>query len=417
MDLKIEPGRVRGEVRPPCSKSYAQRLLAASLMARGRSVLHHIEFCDDTLSAMRCVEALGAKVQKMDEETLSIQGGLKFTQPTLYVGESGLSTRLFTPIASLLNERLLIEGEGTLLHRPMQMMVEPLRGLGVKVKDNDGYLPFEVCGPIQGGEIEMDASISSQFLTGLLMALPLAANDTTLHVKGAVSVPYLDMTIHAAKLFGIEINQRDYCEFYIPGGQIYCPREMEIEGDWSAAAMLLVAGAVAGEVTVENISMLSKQADTSVCTALMHAGATVINDAHSVTALSRELQAFTFDATNCPDLFPALVALAANAQGESVILGTNRLMYKESNRAESLKREYGKLGIEIDLSKDNEMHIQGGHIVGGEVDGCQDHRVAMSLAVAGLCSEEGVTIHGAECVAKSYPTFFEDLATLREGKE
>lgn len=180
-----------------------------------------------------------------------------------------------------------IEGQGTLLRRPMHMMIDPLRRLGVRVRDNDGYLPFEVRGPIRGGEIDVDGSVSSQFITGLLLALPLSQHDTTLHVRSAVSTPYLDMTVDTAARFGVEICHNDYKEFYIEGGQRYRPAFFSIEGDWSAAAMLLVAGAVAGEVTVKNVSMLSKQADTAICTALVRAGAAVINDEDSVTASHR----------------------------------------------------------------------------------------------------------------------------------
>ena len=279
-------------------------------------MLRNLEFCDDTRSALRCIETLGARVKHVDASTLSIEGGLHPRGKVLHVGESGLATRLFTPIASLCGMPVTIEGQGTLLRRPMHMMIEPLRRLGVRVRDNDGYLPFEVCGPIRGGEIDVDGSVSSQFITGLLLALPLSQHDTTLHVRSAVSTPYLDMTVDTAARFGVEICHNDYKEFYIEGGQRYRPAFFSIEGDWSAAAMLLVAGAVAGEVTVKNVSMLSKQADTAICTALVRAGAAVINDEDSVTASHRPLRAFEFDATHCPDLFPALAALAAAAQGE-----------------------------------------------------------------------------------------------------
>ena len=306
-----------------------------------------------------------------------------------------------------------IEGEGTLLRRPMGMMVPPLRQLGVRVKEHGGHLPFEVCGPMHGGEVTVDGSVSSQFVTGLLLALPCAAGDTTLHVRDAVSTPYLDMTLDTAARFGVEIFQRDYEEFYIPGAQHYCATELHIEGDWSAAAMLLVAGATAGEVTVANVPMLSKQADTAVCTALVRAGAAVINDARSVTAVRRPLRAFEFDATHCPDLFPALAALAAAAEGVSILHGTSRLRHKESDRAEAIREEYGRLGIEVDLPDEDVMTIRGGVIRGGRVHSHGDHRMAMSLAVAALRAEGVVTIEDAECVAKSYPEFFEDLESIR----
>lgn len=414
MDKTVPLGRVKGTLTPPCSKSYAQRALAAALLTEEPVVLRNLEFCDDTRSAMRCIETLGATIEQADPTTLSIKGGLHPRGNRLDVGESGLSTRLFTPVAALCPTPVTIVGRGTLLSRPMTMMLDPLRQLGVTVRDNGGFLPIEVCGPMRGGEVEVDGSVSSQFITGLLLALPRAGHDTTLHVHDAVSTPYLDMTLDTAQRFGIEICQRDYEEFYIPGNQRYGTTYFSIEGDWSAAAMLLVAGATAGEITVRNVSMLSKQADTAICTALVRAGAAVINETDSVTAVHRPLHAFEFDATNCPDLFPALAALAAAAEGASVIRGTSRLEYKECNRAEAICEEYGKLGIEVDLSEEDVMKIRGGAIHGARTRSHGDHRMAMSLAVAALRSDGAVTIEGAESVAKSYPRFFEDLEHVRE---
>ncbi len=416
MDKSLPPGRVEGTLTPPCSKSYAQRALAAALLCEESSVLRNLEFCDDTRSALQCIETLGAKISPDEDGTLRITGKLKPHGHTLHVGESGLATRLFTPIASLCATPIRIEGRGSILSRPMQMMIAPLESLGVKIRHNDGLLPIEVCGPIEGGEAEVDGSVSSQFITGLLLALPHARHDTTLHVSGAVSTPYLDMTIDTAARFGVEIHQRDYREFYIPCNQIYQPADLCIEGDWSAAAMLLVAGATAGTVTVRNISTLSKQADTAICEALVRAGAAVINEANSVTASHRPLQGFEFDATQCPDLFPALAALAAAAEGTTTLYGTSRLIYKESNRAEAIRSEYRKLGIEVDLDEENIMRIRGGKIRAARVESHNDHRMAMSLAVAALRADRPVEIMGTECVAKSYPDFFEALAKIRKDK-
>lgn len=413
MDRSVPCGRVQGSLSPPSSKSYAQRALAVSLLAQGPTVLRKLDFCQDTLSALGCIHTLGAEVIEIDEHTLSIGGGLSPRESTLHVGESGLASRLFTPIAALANRPLRIVGRGSLLERPMQMMIEPLKQLGVRVTDNHGYLPFEVCGPLRGGEAEVDGSVSSQFITGLLLALPMAATDTTLHVSKAVSTPYLDMTIDTAARFGVDIFHRDYAEFYIPGGQRYKGLDLTIEGDWSAAAMLLVAGAVAGEVCVENISALSKQADTAILDALARAGAEVIIEGDSITAKQRELHGFEFDATQCPDLFPALAALAATAEGETILYGTNRLTHKESNRAETIAEEFQKIGISVDISEENVMRIRGGKIRATEVESHNDHRIAMALAVAALRSEGVMQIHGAECVAKSYPDFFEQLESIR----
>lgn len=413
MDITLLPGRVTGALTPPCSKSYAQRALAASLLSAETSILHNIEFCDDTRSALRCIEALGARIGQPDVHTLSIHGGLHPQSDTLSVGESGLATRLFTPIAALCDTPIRIEGSGTLLHRPMDMLTEALQRLGASATDCNGRLPLEVHGPLRGGMAEVDGSVSSQFVTGLLLALPLAREDSTLHIRNAVSVPYIEMTVDTAARFGVEICHNDYSEFYIPGNQRYRATDFIIEGDWSAAAMLLVAGATAGQVTVDNISMLSRQADTAICEALVRAGAAVIDEPHAITAAHRPLRAFEFDATHCPDLFPALAALAASCEGESIILGTSRLRHKECDRAEAIREEYGKLGIRVDLTEEDTMRIRGGRLRGGGVRSHDDHRMAMSLAVAALRAEAPVEIAGAECVAKSYPRFFEELKKIR----
>ena len=412
MDKSVPRGHLSGVVTPPCSKSYAQRALAAALLAKGETILRNLDFCDDTLSAIRVIETLGAKVERLDERTVKVQGGLSPQSNSLNVGESGLATRMFTPIASLCDTPITVEGQGTLLHRPMHMMIEPLRKLGVDVRDGGGKLPVEVCGPIRGGEIEVDGSVSSQFLTGLLMALPLAEEDTTIAVENAVSKPYLDMTIDLASKFGVQISHNDYNEFYVEGSQSYEPADIVIEGDWSASAMLLVAGAIAGKVTLNNISQLSKQADVAICDALVRAGALVTSEPDSITVEQRDLVGFEFDATQCPDLFPALAALAAAAEGESVIYGVHRLEHKESNRAETIASEYAKLGIEVDLDGDV-MRIRGGEIHSAEARSHHDHRIAMSLAVSALRSDGEILIHDAECVAKSYPDFFEALESLR----
>ncbi len=412
MDIDIFKGEVKGTINPPSSKSYAQRALAASLLAKGRSRLMNVDFCDDTLSAMGCIETLGARVTRLDSTTLEIDGGLNPQGNTLNIGESGLSTRLFTPLASLWRESITITGRGSILTRPMTMMISPLRDLGVSVKDRDGYLPFEVCGPLKGGEVSVDGSVSSQFITGLLLSLPLAQDDTTLKVDRAVSTPYLDMTIETASRFGVEISHNNYMEFFVGGAQEYTPTDFTIEGDWSAASVLLVAGAIRGDVTLRNMSMLSKQADTAICTALVRAGAEVSNEADAVRVRRRELNAFEFDATQCPDLFPALVALAAACDGVSTLQGTSRLTHKESNRALTLQTEYAKVGIEVTLEGDDIMKVKGGEIRNTIVDSHNDHRIAMSMAATALRGEGKMTIRGAECVAKSYPNFFEDFQSI-----
>jgi 3-phosphoshikimate 1-carboxyvinyltransferase len=374
-----------------------------------------MEMCDDTTAALRVIQSLGAQVSQTAPGTYIIQGGLNPQSNTLDIGESGLSTRLFTPIAALCTTPVTITGHGTILKRPMSMMLAPLRALGVRVEAQDNAcLPITVQGPITGGEVEIDGSISSQFLTGLLMALPLAARDTTIKVVGLRSIPYIDMTLDTMARFGIDVDHRSYEEFYIPGGQRYTPTEMTIEGDWSAASCLLVAGATSGSVTVRNLNHASLQADVRIIEALSRAGARIEQRPGSVTVSHRELRAFEFDATDCPDLFPALAALAASCEGTSTIVGTNRLTHKESDRAAAIRSEYGRLGIAVDLAQENVMSISGGPITGGvTVDSHGDHRMAMSLAVAALRASSPVVILDAECVSKSYSDFWEDFDKLK----
>ncbi len=423
MDKTIIPGAVEGEVDPPSSKSYAQRAIAANFLAGvsgggGGFCAVGAEECDDTAAALRVVEQLGAG------------------KTTIDIGESGLATRLFTPIAAMMGREVTITGRGSILKRPMGMMTEPLRELGVEVVDNDGFLPITVKGPMRGGSVEIDGSVSSQFLTGLLMALPLAAEDTTIRVRDLKSIPYVNMTLDVMDAYGIDIDHRDYEEFYVPGGQEYKPCEYEVEGDWSAAACLLVAGAVAGGmgggVTVRNLRATSLQADVAIVEALSRAGARVeqLPDSVRVSPPMRAdgggLRAFEFDATDCPDLFPALAALAASCEGTTTIIGTKRLVHKECNRAEAIWSEFEKMGIEVDIEEENVMRIRGGErdggvrgVVGGVVAGGVaveshgDHRMAMSLAVTALNATEPVVIRGTECVAKSYAAFWDDFDRLR----
>lgn len=412
MDKTICKAGVSGRITPPSSKSYAQRAIAAALLSRGESRLCNIDLCQDTRAALSVIEALGATVRQIDKHTFAVTGGLDPRTEVIDIGESGLATRLFTPIASLCGRRIRVEGRGTMCYRPVSMMCDPLRELGVQVWDNGGVLPIMVEGPLRGGEIEVDGSISSQFITGLLMALPLAPQETQLKVREPRSIPYIDMTLDLVRSWGVEIGHCDYREFYIPGSQSYTPRCYRVEGDWSGAAIMMVAGAVAGEVTLRNLNPLSRQADTSVIEALSHAGAEIVIQGDEITVRRKQLRGFEFDATHCPDLFPALAALAANCKGITTLHGTRRLLHKESNRAEAIASEFGKMGIEVDIRTPDIMKIRGGAIRGADVESHGDHRMAMAEAVAALNASGPVTISGAECVAKSYPDFWRDLEKI-----
>ena len=410
MEKTIHPSQVSGEVRPPCSKSYAQRALAAALLSDGETTLSNIELCDDTRYAMNVITGLGASVRQTGPTEYVIRGGLAPITDTINTGESGLATRLFTPIAALCDRRMTITGTGTMLRRPIGMMIDPLRNLGVQVRSN-GYLPITVQGPLRGGETDVEAYVSSQFLTGLLMSLPLAEGDTILHVEQPNSLPYLAGTVDLASKFRIRMEHNGFREFFIPGGQHYHPAKLHIEGDWSSAAFMLVAGAIAGEVTAKRMNTLSLQADLAIIQALTKAGAVIITTPDEITVRKRELTGFDFDATQRPDLFPILAVLGANCEGTTHIRGVNRLVYKESNRAEAIVSEYTKLGMDVAL-EDDVMTVRGGSLSGGTIDSCNDHRIAMAAAIAALAASGPVTITNAQAVTKSYPRFWDDLDSI-----
>lgn len=417
MIRRIIPSHAEGDINAPSSKSYAQRAIAASLLTEGRSVIHDMELCSDTAAALRVAGLLGARHTISAPGTYVIEGGLNPVATTIDIGESGLSARMFAPIAAMCGVPMTITGTGTLLTRPMEMLIRPLTDLGVKVESHHGHLPITLCGPIRGGETEVDGSVSSQFISGLLMALPLAAGDTTFTVSEARSIPYIDMTLDVLEKFGIEGKHNSYTEFYVDGGQHYRPLEYTIEGDWSGASCLLVAGATAGRVTVHNLEPLSRQADAAIIEALTATGAHIEISGRSISVGKPDvLMPFSFDATHCPDLFPALVALAANCDGVSRIRGTERLRHKESDRALTLSEEYGKMGIEIDTSEPDVMLIRGGRLKSASLYSHRDHRIAMSVAVAALSADGESTIECAEAVEKSYPAFWRDLAAIASGK-
>lgn len=409
MNCTTEPGEINGEVNAPPSKSMMQRAVAAALLAEGSSEILNPSFCNDAMAAIGIAEALGAIVRK-DEGKVVITGGLKPKKNTLNCGESGLCMRMFSPIAALSDQEITITGNGSLLSRPAGMIEKPLKKLGAECKTANGKIPIRITGPIKGGNITIDGSTTSQFLSGLLMVLPLCKEDSEVKVANLKSRDYVTLTQDVLGKFGITVNS-DKDIFHIQGNQKYTAATIQIEGDWSGAAFILVAGAIAGEVTVKRIEARSKQPDKRIIDALKLAGAHVTADSKSVTVRKAELYGFEFDATDCPDLFPPLVALACNCNGTSRISGVARLRNKESDRAAALIEEFAKTGARIKISG-NDMEVTGTKLKGGEINSHNDHRIAMACAVAGLTSEKGVRITNAECVSKSYPEFFNDLKKI-----
>ena len=410
MERHIEPSAIKGKIKAPSSKSMTQRAIAAALLADGQSIIHNPSYCDDSLAAMSIAVGLGARIEPQATE-LKITGAIELKEPKLNCGESGLAIRMFAPIAALYPTEITMVGANSLKKRPMSMIGEALNQLGVKSTSTEGFLPLTIHGPIVGGNCEIDGSVSSQLLTGLLMALPLAAKDSAIKVRNLKSKPYIDMTIQILKSFGIVVDNKNYSLFKIPGNQKYTAINYTVESDWSGGAFLLVAGAINGQLTVQGLRSDSLQSDMAILKVLGKAGAIIKIEEDHVEISKSVLKPFDFDATECPDLFPPLVALAAYCKGTSTIKGVSRLIYKESNRAATLKEEFGKMNISIEILGDI-MSVKGGNVTGARVESHDDHRIAMAVAVAALGATGKVSIRDSQCVAKSYPVFFDDLRTL-----
>jgi 3-phosphoshikimate 1-carboxyvinyltransferase len=410
MERNLEPSGIEGRIKAPASKSMTQRAIAAALLADGQSIIHNPSYCDDSLAAMSIAVGLGAKVEPLANE-LKIFGSCILKEPKLNCGESGLAIRMFSPIAALYPVQIIMAGANSLKKRPMLMIEEALIQLGVKCSSSNGFLPLYIQGPLHGGHCEINGSISSQLLTGLLMALPLAKKDSEIIVNNLKSKPYIDMTIGLLDSFGIKVHHTDYKLFKIPGNQKYIPHEFTVEADWSGGAFLLVAGAINGKISVMGLSRKSSQSDVAILGALESAGAKMKINGDHIDISKSELKAFEFDATESPDLFPPLVSLASYCKGVSRIKGVSRLIYKESDRATVLREEFGKMKIRVDIA-DDIMSVTGGQPLGAHVESHEDHRIAMALAVTALGAVGRTYIRDSQCVAKSYPDFFDDFRNI-----
>lgn len=416
MIVTIHPSQLTGSIYAAASKSSMQRACAAALVAKGTSVIRNPGNSNDDHAAKGIIENLGASLQA-DGDVLKITSeGVKPVSQQINCGESGLSIRMFTALVALSSEEITINGTGSLLTRPMDFFDEILPQLGVTVTSNSGKLPLKIKGPIQPKTIEIDGSLSSQFLTGLLLAFSAAgASDVSIIVKDLKSKPYIDLTLHVMKAFGLKVPEnRNYEQFYFSPAAVTSTstREYLVEGDWSGAAFLLVAGAVAGPIVVKGLDVYSTQADKAILQALIASGVGISIEPEQIELRPKKLSAFHFNATDCPDLFPPLVALAAYCEGKTVIEGVNRLAHKESNRGLTLQEEFGKMGIQIDLQDDLMIIHGGGAVQGAPVHSRHDHRIAMACAIAALKANGPVTIEDADAVNKSYPEFYRHMELL-----
>ena len=488
---------VYGERRPlhcdtalnmPASKSFAQRAIIAAALADGESRLEGYSPCGDNEAAIEVAKALGAEVRAETPgvrsdlsdsstdtatgTTLTIKGaGSSVNMPDkLNVGESGLLTRLMIPIVAALGkgQPIEIDGIGTLPARPLKGASEIMAGFGTVLRPlnpaPEVHVPLTVQGPLLSGKTSVSGKGGSQLISGLLMALPLLPGDSTLHIHDPKSIPYMFITADVLRRFGIRIGSEmeggeDFLEtqdwslctgitFKIKGGQKYSPAAFDIEGDWSAAANFLVAGALFGDVRLTGLDTTSLQADISIMDILMEAGASLsqiedepqdeesanVKDSNDneaadaqeanapqghrglITAQKAPLRAFDTDLNNCPDLFPIVAILAAFCHGRSNIQGFKRLASKESDRGAAILNMLTQMGVEASAAGDTlsitgesvESRLLNGHLLkGGEYTSSHDHRMAMALTVASWCADSPIQIDDTTCIAKSFPAFLD----------
>ena len=420
MIVSIYPSVISGIIDAPTSKSSMQRACAAALLQDGETVISNPGNSNDDMAAIEVVKILGATVSMEGDKMVFNSKGVNPVTNQMNCGESGLGIRMFTPIAALCSSSITVNGTGSLLTRPMDFFDEIFPQLDIAIESNQGKLPIKIQGPLQPKDITIDGSLSSQFLTGLLMAYGNAATaPVTITVINLKSKPYIDLTLQVMQHFGYDVTNNNYASFLIKPRlkAVDTTINYTVEGDWSGGAFLLVAGAIAGKISVIGLDTFSTQADKAILKALMDCGCTIsiqqnqIDIAPPSTGIAA-LKPFHFDATDCPDLFPPLVALAAFCNGTTVIEGVNRLAHKESDRGLTLQKEFAKMGIEITL-QDNLMLVKGGEGVhGAAVHSHHDHRIAMACAVAGLKAIGETTIEEANAINKSYPDFFEHLKKL-----
>lgn len=411
----IIPGKRKGIIHIPSSKSDSQRAILAAALAKGESTLINVGKSLDEFGILQSIQTLGAKVEQIEDTKYLIKGIQNFPQNAeIDIIESGLGCRLITNVCATQSGTYKIIGKGSILTRPMLFFENTLPQIGVKVTSNNGFLPIEIQGPVTGGNIEISGKDSSQYLSGLLMGLPISQSDTYITVNELNSLPYVEMTLNTLLKFGINIQHQNFENFIVGGKQRYISCTYTIESDWSSASYWLVASALGLDIELTGLTLASYQADKQILKAFEAANCTIEFIDKKLKIKGKHRKPFRFDATNCPDLFPALVTFAALCDGKSEIIGVNRLAHKESNRGIALQQEFEKLGVTIVLDE-NTMHIYGkDYIEGGNVNSHNDHRIAMCLAIAGLLAESKVEIEGAESVGKSYPEFWNHLENLEK---
>ena len=401
----------------PGSKSYTHRALVISALAAGESSLINALRCEDTEHTAQALGKFGVRILR-EGDGLRVQGTggkLKAGAEKIYVGDSGTSMRFLTALAALKNGRTQLDGSERMRQRPMAELLDGLVALGVKAysEEGDGYPPVVVESQgLMGGVVRIDGGESSQFISALLMVAPLARGDVRIEVASHLaSRPYVDITRDVMSAFGVEVQLGGERSFFVPRGQRYFPRKYPIEGDASNASYFFAAAAItAGKVRVENFRPASVQGDSGFLRILEKMGCEV-NCGESFAAIrGNDLKGIELDMNTMPDLVPTLAVTAAFARGKTVIHNIGHLRLKESDRIRSLASELAKMGVRVEEGEDW-LSVEGGGVWAAEIETHNDHRLAMSFAVAGL-AVPGIRIKGERCVEKSFPEFWETLGKL-----
>lgn len=413
MTLVVHPGRVQGRVVAPPSKSYTHRALLLGLLAEGETRVLDALASEDPRATLEAVEALGARVRR-EGDAILIQSGGRVRAPgrPLDCLNSGTTLRLASAIACLADAPVALTGDASLRKRPMEPLAEALRALGAAAATTAGKAPITVRGPLRGGTARLPGDVSSQFVSALLLAGARTPEGIVVEIDGELkSRPYVDITIEMMEDFGARADARGG-GFAVEGGQRYQAREYRVPGDYSTAAFPLVAGALAGEVRVENLPARTAQGDKAIVEYLERFGATIDARERSATARASELRGCEIDLSDTPDAFPALCALAAHARGETVLKGAAHLRFKESDRIRAMVENLRRLGVEAQERPDGAV-IRGGRVRGARGLATHgDHRVLMALAVCALRAEGPLELDDHEAFAVSYPAFLDDFRRL-----
>lgn len=411
-DVKFSPFVPNGTVNVPPSKSDVHRAIICAAMANGVSRISPVALSNDIKATIGCIKALGADAV-LENNVLTVDGTNMYKNKTalLDCGESGSTLRFFIPIAAVGNINATFVGKGKLPQRPIGIFTEALPKAGTVCK-TEGGLPLEIKGQLKSGIFEIPGNVSSQFITGLLLALPILEGDSEIVLTSPLeSVGYTAMTIRTMKQFGVNIQATEK-GWHIKGGQSYKTCDYTTDGDWSQAAFFMVLGAVSGKVTVKGVAKDSTQGDKKCAEILARFGAKVTQLDNEVTVEKGELKAITIDASQIPDLVPVLSVCAAFADGTTKIINAERLRIKECDRLKATAELLNNLGGKVKELSDG-LEITGvSSLKGGNVNGYNDHRIVMSAAVCAARSDEDITATFAMSINKSYPDFYIDYNSI-----